>query len=100
LYPGGPAGFVYFTVQNPNPYPINITGFSWGTPVSANPTACPSNNFVIDAAAPSSTSIPVLANGNSGALQVFNVIDLVHAAPNGCQGVNVTVPVTVTGTEQ
>ena len=99
LYPGGPAGFVYLTVQNPNPFPVNLTGFSWGTPVSSNPTACPSSNFTVDANAPTSTSIPVPAYGPSGALQVFNVVDLALAAPNGCQGVTVNVPVTVTATE-
>src|SRR5579864_6066996 len=40
LYPGGPAGNVYFTVTNPNPYAIKITNIAWGTPVSGNPTAC------------------------------------------------------------
>ena len=39
------------------------------------------------------------ASGPSGALQVFNVVDLALAAPNGCQGVTVNVPVTVTATE-
>jgi hypothetical protein len=99
LYPGGPAGFVYFTVQNPNPFPVNLTGFSWGTPVSSNPTTCPSSNFSVDAGAPTSTSIPVAATSQSGALQVFNVVDLAASAPNGCQGVDVTVPVTVVATE-
>jgi len=100
LYPGGPAGFVYFTVKNPNPYPINITGFSWGTPVSSNTSTCPSSNFSIDANAPTSTNIPVAANTQSGAFQVFTVVDMAHSAPDGCQGVTVNVPVTVTGAEQ
>jgi len=100
LYPGGPAGYVYFTVKNPNPYPITITGFSWGTPVSSNPTSCPSSNFSVDANAPLSASIPVAANTQSGAFQVLNVIDLAHSAPDGCQGVDVTVPLTVTGAQQ
>lgn len=100
LYPGGPAGWVYFTVKNPNPYAVNITGFSWGAPVSSDPTACPSTNFTLDGSAPTTTSIPVAANTTSGAFQVFNIIDLSHSAPNGCQGVGVTIPVTVTGTQQ
>jgi hypothetical protein len=100
MYPGGPAGFVYFTVKNPNPYPINITGFTWGTPVSSNTSACPSANFSIDTNAPTSTDLPIAANTQSGAYQVFNVVDLAHSAPDGCQGVEVTVPLTVTGAEQ
>lgn len=100
LYPGGPAGYVYFTVKNPNPYPITITGLSWGTPTSSNPTSCPSANFSVDANAPLTASIPLAANAQSGAFQVVNVIDLSHSAPDGCQGVDVTVPLTVTGAEQ
>lgn len=99
LYPGGPAGWVYFTVKNPNPFNVTVTGLSWGTPVSANPTACPSSNFTLDANAPTTISVPVSANTTSGALQINNVLDLVTAAPNGCQGVDATVPVTVTATQ-
>src|SRR5215831_8028263 len=52
LYPGGPAGSVYFTVQNPNPFAVTITGLSWGTPTSNNPTSCPSANISLDPNAP------------------------------------------------
>jgi hypothetical protein len=100
LYPGGPAGWVYFTVQNPNPYAVNITGLSWGTPVSNNPTACPSSLISVDANAPTSLSVPVAASTTSGALQINNVLDLSKSAPDGCQGVTFTVPVTVTGAQQ
>jgi hypothetical protein len=100
LYPGGPAGWVYFTVNNPNPFAVTLTGLSWGTPVSTNTAACPSSNFSIDAGAPTTLSFPVAANSQTGALQITGVVDLSHAAPNGCQGVGFTVPVTVTGTQQ
>ena len=99
LYPGGPAGWVYFTVQNPNPYPVTLTGLSWGTPVSTNPTACPSYNISLDPNTPTSLSVPVAANSTSGALQINNVLDLAHGAPDGCQGVAFTVPVTATGAQ-
>ena len=96
LYPGGPAGWVYLTVQNPNPFPVNLTGLSWGTPVSSNPTACPSSNFSLDPGAPTALdNFPVGANALTGALQIDNVVDLATAAPNGCQGVAATVPVTI-----
>ena len=100
LYPGGPAGWVYLTVQNPNPFAVTVSGLSWGTPASTNPSACPSANISLDAGAPTSVSVPVGANTTSGALQINNVLDLSHAAPNGCQGVAFTVPVTVTATQQ
>jgi hypothetical protein len=100
LYPGGPAGWVYFTVQDPNPFAVNVTGMTWGTPVSSNPTACPSANVTLDANAPTTLSLPVAAGTTSGALQINGVLDMSHAAPNGCQGVVFTVPVTVSGTQQ
>jgi hypothetical protein len=100
LYPGGPAGWVYFTVQNPNPYAITLTGLSWGTPTSSNPTSCPSANISLDANAPTTLSVSVGANTTSGALQINGVLDLAHSAPDGCQGVSFNVPVTVTGAQQ
>jgi hypothetical protein len=99
LYPGGPAGWVYLTVQNPNPFPVNLTGLAWGAPVSTNPTACPSSNFTLDAGAPTSLDFPVAANSTTGALQINGVVDLASSAPNGCQGAEATVPVTVAATQ-
>jgi len=102
LYPGGPAGWVYYTPTNPNPYAVVITGYQWGTPVSTNPTACPSSNITLDASAPTTDNFVVPANTPTGALahQVFNVLDLSHSAPDGCQGVTFVVPLTITGSQQ
>ena len=101
LYPGGPAGQVYFTVANPNPYAVTITGLQWGTPVSTNVTACASSNISLDANAPTTVSISIPANAPAGtAYQINGVLDLAHSAPNGCQGVAFDIPVTVTGSQQ
>jgi hypothetical protein len=102
MYPGGPAGTVYFSISNPNPYAVTVTGITWGTPVSNNVTTCPSSNVSIDTNAPKTgLSISIPANGNTGgAIAEPGVLDLSHAAPDGCQGVSFTVPLTATGTEQ
>jgi hypothetical protein len=101
LYPGGPAGSVYFSVANPNPFAVTITGITWGTPVSTNTSLCASANIALDAGAPTSVSISVPANSSgSGATQVPGVLDLSHSAGNGCQGVGFDIPVTVTATQQ
>lgn len=101
LYPGGPAGQVYFQIANPNPFPVTVTGLSWGTPVSSNPTACPTSNVTVDANAPTTVSISVPANAPaSTAYQINGVLDLAHSAPNGCQGVSFTVSVQITGAQQ
>jgi len=98
LFPGGPAGTVYFTVTNPNPYPIKITNIAWGTPTSNNPTACASSTISVDASAPTSGfAITVAASGTSGTIQVNSVLDLSSAATDACQGNGFSVPVTVTG---
>jgi hypothetical protein len=100
LYPGGPAGAVYFQIANPNPYAVTLTGVAWGTPTSNNPTACANANIKIDAAAPTTVSISIPANAPAGtAYSVPNVLDLAHTAPDGCQGNSFSVPMTVTGTQ-
>ena len=101
LYPGSPPSSVYFTVSNPNPYAITITSIAWGTPTSANPTACPNANISVDTNAPKTgLSISVPAASTSSAISVPNVLDLAHSAPDGCQGVSFFVGMTVTGTQQ
>jgi hypothetical protein len=99
LYPGGPAGWVYLTVNNPNPYDVNVTHLSWGVPTSTDTTDCPSANFSLDASAPTTVAWLVHGGTTSGAFQIFNVVDMAHSAPDGCQGVVVNVPVTVSGTQ-
>ncbi len=98
LFPGGPAGNVYFTVTNPNPYPIKITNIAWGTPVSANPAACSSSVISVDPSAPTGgLSLAIAASGTSGLTQVNAVLDLSSSALDTCQGNVFNVPVTVTG---
>lgn len=99
LYPGGPAGWVYLSITNPNPYDVQITHVAWGMPASADPTDCPNSNVSVDANAPTTLNVSVPKNSTSGALQVFNVLDLSHSAPDGCQGVAFSVAVTVSGTQ-
>ncbi|MGO9557456.1 MAG: hypothetical protein ACLPQS_06330 [Acidimicrobiales bacterium] len=98
LYPGGPAGNVYFTVTNPNPYSIKITNITWGTPTSGDPTACPNSVISVDASAPTSgLSITIPANGTSPTVEVNAVLDLSSAASDACQGNGFNVPITATG---
>lgn len=100
LYPGGPAGQVDFTINNPNPYPVTITGISWGTPTSGSPSSCASLNISLDAGAPTTVSLSVAANSVSGPFVVPGVLDLSSGAGNGCEGQTFNIPVTVTGTQQ
>lgn len=100
LYPGGPPSSVYFTVNNPNPFAVTITGLTWGTPTSDNTTACPNSNISVDAGAPTTVSISIPPGPPSGAFSIPNVLDLSHNAPNGCEGVGFNVAVTASATQQ
>jgi hypothetical protein len=100
LYPGAPAGGVYFSINNPNPYAVTLTGVSYGTPVSTNATTCPNANVSVDPSAPTVVSIPVPANTTTSAIEILGVLDLSHNAPDGCQGVGFDVPIIATGAQQ
>ena len=98
LFPGGPAGAVYFTVSNPNPYPIKITNIAWSAPVSNNVAACPSSMISVDPNAPTSGfNLTVPATATSNQIQVNSVLDLAFSAPDACQGIGFSVSVSVTG---
>lgn len=101
IYPGGPAGPVFFTVANPNPFAVTITGLSWGTPTSNNVTTCPNADISLSPTAPTTVSISVPANAPAGAAyQISGVLVLAHSAPDGCQGVTFNVPLTVSAAQQ
>jgi hypothetical protein len=84
-------------VTNPNPYAVTLAHLTFGTLVSGDSADGPSSNFVLDTNATTSVTIPVFGKATSGATQAFNVVDLLHSAPDGCQGV--TVPVGATGSQ-
>lgn len=101
LYPGGPASAVEFTVTNPNPYAVTITSVTWGTPTSTLTSACASSNISLDSGAPTTgLSLSIPANSTSSTQQIAGVLDLVHSAPSGCQGVAFDIGLTVTGIQQ
>jgi hypothetical protein len=100
LYPGGPAGPVQFQVANQNPYAVTITGVSYGTPSSLNPAACASSNVSVATGAPTTLSLSIPANSSASTQTINGVVQLAHAAPDGCQGASFNVPLTVTGAEQ
>jgi hypothetical protein len=100
IYPGGPAGPVFFNITNPNPYAVTITSLAWGTPYSTVTSSCASSNVTIDAGAPTTASIAIPANSTVSNYEITGVLDLAHSAGNGCQAVAFIAPVTVTGTQQ
>ena len=97
LYPGFTDGDLHFTLTNANPYPVTFTAMTPGAITSCSPGSCPASNLTVDTA--SSLSLSVAANATSGAQSIADVVNLASTAPDGCQGVNLTVAVTLTGSQ-
>jgi hypothetical protein len=101
LFPGGPAGAVYFEITNPNPYPVEVTGVSWSSPTSTNTSSCASANVSIDSSAPTSgLTITVAGNSTSSLTSIPGVLDLSSGASSGCQGVAFDVVMNITGAQE
>lgn len=96
LYPGFTQGDVFMTVTNPNPFPVNITSLTPGAITTSAP-GCVASNITV--ATPTGLSIPVAANATNVAVTVPNIVTMILAAPDACQGVTFTIAVTLTGTQ-
>lgn len=97
LYPGFTGGDVFFTLTNPNPYPVTFTSMSAGTVTSSNPSGCPASNITVANA--SSLSISVPANSTTSTQSIADVVTMVAAAPDGCQGVTFSIALTLSGSQ-
>ncbi len=97
LYPGFTAGDVFFTVTNNNPYPVTFTGMTAGTVTSSDPTNCPASNVTVANA--TGLSIAAAANASGVSRSIADVVSMGHSAPDGCQGVVFTIPLTLSGSQ-
>ena len=98
LYPGFTAGDATFTLTNPNPYAITFTDMTTpGTAVSSDPTACPHLN--VTAVGKTGLSLVVAGNSTSAPLTIADVVTMISAAPNGCQGKTFDIALTLTGAQ-
>lgn len=101
LHPGFAAGDLYIKVTNPNPYPVRFTNMAVGTVTSSDTTACPNANVTVTGK--SGLTIDVPANTTTAtavSATIADVATMVAAAPDGCQGKNFTIGVTLTGMQQ
>jgi hypothetical protein len=96
LYPGATDGDVSFTLTNTNPYPVQFTAMTPGAITTSNP-ACAASN--ISVAPATGLALNVGANTTSGTLTIPNVVSMIAAAPDACQGVTFTIALTLTGTQ-
>jgi hypothetical protein len=96
LYPGGPAGDVVLTVNNPNPYPVVVTQVAGGGAVTAGGGlgTCSTTGVGFTNQNPSSDNV-VAANG-SATLTLTGAATMSTASETGCQSAVFTIPVAVT----
>jgi hypothetical protein len=98
LFPGG-SGALQFTLANANPYAVTFTSVTYGSVTSSDPVDCPASNVTTAASGSLSSSIPVTAHATSMSASISAALTMASSAPNGCQGVTFTVPVTLTGSQ-
>jgi len=99
LFPGFTGGDVFFTVNNANPYPVTFTSYSGATIVSADPANCPNANVSVAASGTVTPSLVVGANASGVAGSIPDIVSMATTAPDGCQGKNFTVTLTLTGSQ-
>ena len=97
LYPGTTAGDVYFTLTNPNPYPVTFTSMTPGAISSSDQTACPAANISVLPA--SGLSLTVAANTTSSTQSIADVVAMAGTAPDGCQAKAFTIALSLTGAQ-
>lgn len=100
LYPGFTDGDVYFTITNTNPYAITFTGMTAGTITvdAAHAPGCPASSITVDSPV-SGLNLVAAANSTTGQLSINDVVNMISAAPDGCQGASFDINLTLTGTQ-
>ena len=101
-YSSGDVGTVAATVANPNPFPIRLSSATLGTialtPESGRTCAAGSvvhaNGVGTVALTP---GVLVAANSSGTVVDIPGALEMVATAEDGCQGVGVSVTVTLTG---
>jgi hypothetical protein len=104
LYPGA-SGAIYFTITNPNPYPVMLTSAGLGTPRNQDAaSACQAstNLTVTGGAIPITITVPAKAGtgvGNPAAVgaSLPGAIQMTTQAAPSCQSQVFLVPVTLSG---
>lgn len=105
LYPGLTTGAVSFTIQNTNPYNVNITRLASATVVSDDTVNCPTANISITTGAIPGTGGGLVVNytinaGATSATQTISgLLTMATTAPDGCQGKTFTATLNFTGTQ-
>ncbi|MFD9704153.1 hypothetical protein [Lentzea sp. NPDC059081] len=90
LYPGA-TGTAVVTVKNPNPYPVVVSTVAPNGAVPAS-GSCPASTVSF---ATQNPGTPIAA-GATVAITMAGSVSMISGAVNACQGVDFSIPVTVT----
>jgi hypothetical protein len=96
LYPGASDGDLYFSLDNPNPYPVTFTAMAPGAGgvVSSDEENCPATNVSL---APTSSITVAVGAGATTSTSIVDVVSMAEGAPDGCQGVTFDFSVMLAG---
>jgi hypothetical protein len=100
LYPGFTDGDLSFTITNPNPYEITFTDMAAGTiTVDADHADdCPLTSITVESPV-TGLNLVAAADSTTGQLSIDDVVTMILAAPDGCQGASFDIELTLTGTQ-
>ncbi|MFL5781784.1 MAG: hypothetical protein ACJ760_10770 [Thermoleophilaceae bacterium] len=101
LYPGV-SGDVLIKLDNPNPYPVTVTGVTGNGTITADAghSACTTTGVTFTNQTGLTLTIPAKSGGVDGVLQtpLTGAASMSNASLNACQGAVFTIPVTISGT--
>lgn len=93
LYPGA-SQTVTMTVGNPNPFPVEITGITFGE-VTTTAEGCTTHG--VSFAGASQQVVPASQGETAGTVDVDVTVKMDNTSVDGCQGATFTTTVTVSG---
>ena len=113
LYPGG-TGDLELTINNPNPYPVRVTGVAFDAtgyvdsdqasdctdaPASTNPTGVTFNGYTANGTTEPYLDVPAASGGTDGTatFTLAGTVSMDNTSANGCQGAVFDIPVTLDG---
>jgi hypothetical protein len=100
LWPGNPTSTaVNFSVNNPNPYAVTFNTYSGASITGVSPAGCVAADFTLTAPAGNLDAPVIVPAGNAGVAGSATILNMIHTAPDACQGAVVTVGLTVAGSQ-
>src|SRR4051794_14412466 len=101
LYPGV-SGDVLIKLDNPNPYPVTVTGVTGSGTIAADSghSGCTTTGVTFTNQTGLTLTIPAKSGSTDGVLQtsLSGAASMSNASLNACQGAVFTIPVTISGT--